>query len=111
MVMGALAGEIELSVPCLYPKPGVLRPVRCLRTRQSDPVFAVQLKWWGDSGPGTVLKPNILNTRDANEERARQEALSSINCALFPVRCGLDGLVTYLKDMVRALQIPKDNCG
>lgn len=101
MVTGALAGEMELSVPYLYPKPGVLRPTRYFRGRQSEPLFAVRIQWWGDDGPGTVLKPGLLDGRDEKGERAQRAVLSNATCVLFPVRCGLDGLVAYLKDMVR----------
>lgn len=104
MVAGAVMGEMELSVPFLHPKPGVLCPTRYLRDRQREPLFAVRMLWWGDDGPGTVLKPGVLSGRDKRGERARQEALlSKATCALFPVRCGLDGLTAYLKDMVRTL--------
>ena len=103
MVAGPIRGELELSVPCLYAKPGVLCPTRYLRDRQSQPMFAVRMIWWGDSsGPGTVLKPNLLSGRDEGGEMARRARPSKATCALFPVRCGLDGLVAYLKDMVRA---------
>lgn len=100
MVMGDVAGEVELSVPFLYLKPGVLRPSN-LRNHKSGPLFAVRVKWWGDSGPGTVLKPGLLNIRDEKGEKARRANLTNATRALFPVRCDLDGLVTYLKDMVR----------
>lgn len=103
MVMGTLAGEIEVSVPYLYPKPGVLRPMTHSRDGQDEPLFAVRVKWWGDSGAGTLLKPEVLDKRDGKGEIARQAVLSEATCALFPVRCELDGLVTYLKDMVREL--------
>ncbi|CAN0417917.1 unnamed protein product, partial [Laminaria digitata] len=88
MVAGAVAGEMELSVPCLYPKPGVL-----------EPMFAVRMMWWGDGGPGTVLKPTLLSGRDDGGEMAWRVRPSKATCALFPVRCELDGLVAYLKDM------------
>ena len=101
MVAGAVAGEMELSVPCLYPKPGVLCSTRYLRDRQNQPMFAVRMKWWGDGGPGTVLKPTLLNGRDDDGEMARLVRSSRATCALFPIRCGVDGLVAYLKDMVR----------
>lgn len=100
MVNGTVAGEMELSVPYLYPKPGVLCPIRYLRDRRSEPLFAVRMQWWGDRGPGTVLKPVLLQGRDEHGERARRARLSKATCALFPVRCGLDGLAAYLKDMV-----------
>lgn len=102
MVAGGVAGEMELSVPQLYPKPGVLCPTRhLLRDRQREPVFLVRMQWWGDGGPGTVFKPGILRGRDEDGEAARRTRLSKATCALFPVRCRLDGLLTYLKDMVR----------
>lgn len=102
MVAGVVAGEMELSVPCLYPKPGVLCSTRYLRDRQSEPMFAVRMMWWGDGGPGIVLKPTLLSERDDSGEMARRVRSSRATCALFPVRCGVDGLVAYLKDMVRA---------
>lgn len=101
MVAGEVAGEMELSVPQLYPKPGVLCPTRYLRDGQSEPVFLVRMQWWGDGGPGTVFKPGILRGRDEDGEVARRTRLSKATCALFPVRSRLDGLLTYLKDMVR----------
>lgn len=101
MVTGGLAGEMELSVPYLYPKPGVMCPTRYLRDRQVEPMFVVRMQWWGDGGPGTVFKPGLLRGRDEDGERARRARMSKATCALFPVRCGLDGLLTYLKDMVR----------
>lgn len=106
MVTGALAGEMELSVPYLSAKPGALRPTRDLRHRQySDPLCAARIQWWGEGGPGTVLKPDLLGVRDEKGEMARRAVLSNATCALFPVRCGLDGLVAYLKDMVSWLNI------
>lgn len=101
MIAGDLTGEIELSVPYLYAKPGVMCAMRYLRDRQSEPLFAVSMLWWGEGGLGTVLKPDLLHGRDEHGEQARQTRLSKATCALFPVRCGLDGLVAYLKDMVR----------
>ncbi|CAN0065032.1 unnamed protein product [Hapterophycus canaliculatus] len=101
MVAGDVAGEVELSVPYLYPKPGVLGPTRYLRDRRSEPVFVVRMQWWGEGGPGTILKPGLLRGRDKDGERAQRAKMSKATCALFPVRCGLDGLVTYLSDMVR----------
>lgn len=101
MVTGAVAGEIELSVPYLYPKPGVLCATRYLGNRRCEPLFAVRMQWWGDREPGTVLKPDLLTGRDEHGVKARQARLSKATCALFPVRCGLDGLVVYLRDMVR----------
>lgn len=102
MVAGGVAGEMELSVPYLYPKPGVLCPTRYnLRDRRREPVFLVRMQWWGDGGPGTVFKPGLLHERDEDGERARRTRLSKATCALFPVRCRLDGLLTYLRDMVR----------
>lgn len=102
MVTGALAGEMELSVPCFFAKPGTLRPSRYLRERQHgrSPLCAVRIQWWGDVGPGTVLKPDLSDMLDEKGQRARSAGLSSATCALFPVRCGLEGLVAYLKDMV-----------
>lgn len=96
-----MAGEMELSVPYLYPKPGVLGPTRYLRDRRSEPMFVVRMQWWGDGGPGTIFKPELLRGRDRDGERARRAKMSKATCALFPVRCGLDGLSTYLSDMVR----------
>lgn len=101
MVTGALAGEVEVSVTYLYLKAGVLRPARYLRGQsQGGSLFAVRMQWWGDRGPGTVLTPALLEVRDEKGDSARRAALSDANCALFPVRCGLDGLVAYLNDMV-----------
>ncbi|CAN0555725.1 unnamed protein product, partial [Ectocarpus sp. 12 AP-2014] len=85
MVAGSVAGEMELSVPYLCPKPG--------------PMFVVRMQWWGDTGPGTVFKPGLLRGPDEDGERARRAQLSKATCALFPVRCALDGLLTYLTDM------------
>ncbi|CBJ27795.1 conserved unknown protein [Ectocarpus siliculosus] len=99
MVAGSVAGEMELSVPYLYPKPGVLCSTRYLGDGQSEPMFVVRMQWWGDSGPGTVFKPGLLRGRDEDGERARRVQLSKATCALFPVRCALDGLLTYLTDM------------
>ncbi|CAB1118524.1 unnamed protein product [Ectocarpus sp. CCAP 1310/34] len=99
MVAGSVAGEMELSVPYLYPKPGVLCSTRYLRDGQNEPMFVVRMKWWGDSGPGTVFKPGLLRRRDEDGERACKAQLSKATCALFPVRCALDGLLTYLTDM------------
>lgn len=105
MVTGAVVGEIELSVPYLYPKPGVLCRTRYLGNRRCEPLFAVRMQWWGDREPGTtVLKPDLLTGRDEHGVKARQARLSKATCALFPVRCGLDGLVAYLRDMVRCLR-------
>lgn len=101
MVAGSVAGEMELSVPYLYPKPGVMCPTRYLRDRQVEPMFVVRMNWWGDGGPGTVFKPGLLRGRGEDGQSARRASLSKATCALFPVRCGLDGLLTYLKDMVR----------
>lgn len=101
MVTGVVAGEIELSVPYLYPKPGVLCATRYLGNRRCEPMFAVRMQWWGDREPGTVLKPDLLTGKDEHGVKARQARLSKATCALFPVRCGLDGLVVYLRDMVR----------
>lgn len=100
MVAGGVAGEMELSVPYLYLKPGVLCPTRYLRDGTREPTFLVRMQWWGDGGPGTVFKPGILRGRDEGGERARRTRLSKATCALFPVRCRLDGLLTYLQDMV-----------
>lgn len=100
MMAGPVAGELELCVPYLYPKPGVLCQTRYLRDRRRQPMFAVRMQWWGDGGPGTVLKPGLLHGRDEHAERAQRAKLSKATCALFPVRCGLDGLVAYLKDVV-----------
>lgn len=93
---------MELSVPYLYPKPGVLCPPTryLLRDRRREPTFLVRMQWWGDAGPGTVFKPGLVRERDEDGERARRTRLSKATCALFPVRCRLDGLLTYLKDMV-----------
>ncbi|CAM9342575.1 unnamed protein product [Scytosiphon promiscuus] len=99
MVAGGLAGEMELSVPYLYPKPGELAPTRYLRDSRTEPVFIVRMRWWGDNGPGTVFKPGLLRGRDRDGERARRAKMSKATCALFPVRCALDGLLTYLSDM------------
>ena len=92
---------MELSVPCLYAKPGVLCPTRYLGDRRREHTFLVRMQWWGDGGPGTVFKPGLLRDRDEDGERARGARLSKATCALFPVRCRLNGLLTYLKDMVR----------
>lgn len=97
---------MELSVPYLYPKPGVLCSTRYLGDGQSEPMFVVRMQWWGESGPGTVFKPGLLRGRDEDGERARRAQLSKATCALFPVRCALDGLLTYLTDMVRQSQTP-----
>lgn len=106
MVTGTLAGEIELSVPYFDAKPGALRPTRYLHDRQySDPLCAARIQWWGEGGPGTVLKPDLLGVRDEKRDRARRAALSDATCVLFPVRCELDGLVAYLKDMVSNTQL------
>eukprot|EP00903_Cladosiphon_okamuranus_P009595 g9134.t1 len=99
MVAGGVAGEMELSVPYLYPKPGVLCPIRYMRDDRREPTFLVRMQWWGDSGPGTVFKPGLLRERDEDGERARRKRLSKATCVLFPIRCRLDGLLTYLKDM------------
>ena len=97
---------MELSVPCLYLKPGVLCSTRYLGDRRREQhVFLVRMQWWGDGGPGTVFKPGLLRDRDEDGERARRTRLSKATCALFPVRCRLDGLLTYLKDMVRVGRI------
>ena len=100
MVEGPLAGEIELLVPYLYPKPGALCSMRYLRDGQREPLFVVRLQWWGDGGPGTVLKPALLSFPDVRGERARRARLSKVTCTLFPVRCGAEGLAAYLEDMV-----------
>ena len=94
---------MELSVPCLYAKPGVLCPTRYLGDRRREHTFLVRMQWWGDGGPGTVFKPGLLRDRDEDGERARGARLSKATCALFPVRCRLNGLLTYLKDMVLSL--------
>lgn len=101
MVTGAVTGELELSIPCLFAKPGVLCPTRYLRDGRSEPLFAVRVHWWGESGPGTVFKPKLLRGRDEQGRQAQQEARSKAICALFPVRCGLDAITAYLQDMVR----------
>lgn len=102
MVAGGVAGEMDMSVPHLYAKPGALCPTRYLGDRRREPVFLVRMQWWGDGGPGTVFKPGLLRERDEHGERARRTRLSKATRALFPVRCRLDGLLTYLKDMVRS---------
>lgn len=101
MVAGTLTGEVELRVPYLHYKPGVLCWTRYLRDGQREPVFATRLKWWGDGGSGTVLKPKLLATPNERGDPPRRAKATKATCALFPVRCGADGLAAYLEDMVR----------
>lgn len=102
MVNGALAGEVELSVPYLFTKGRMLGSARRSRDRrEQSPMYVVRMRWWGDDGPGTVLKPDVLSSRDQLENaRSQRGLLSSATLTLFPVRCGLEGLVAYVKDMV-----------
>ncbi|CAM9670044.1 unnamed protein product, partial [Choristocarpus tenellus] len=100
MVGGELAGEMILCVPCIYLKRGALRPNHRPSDQQaSKPLFVVRVQWWGESGPGTVFKPNVLDVQDKGGKMASQVVPSKATCALFPLRCGLDGLSAYLYDM------------
>ncbi|CAM9309942.1 unnamed protein product, partial [Discosporangium mesarthrocarpum] len=96
MVGGELAGEIEVFVPFIYLKMGILQRLSGPRNARSA---IVRMQWWGEAGPGTIFKPNIMTSRDSNGERARGAVPSKATCVLFPVRCGSEGLTAYLNDM------------
>ncbi|CAM9795504.1 unnamed protein product, partial [Phaeothamnion confervicola] len=125
LVGGPLLGEVQLCLPALYLKPGVIKPVlplgrnarqhaqtaaahaavlsRHRHQQQLQPpqrvVYLVRVRWWGEAGPGTILKPREVERRQDAADCPTHDVLDRATCALFPVRADAASIRTYLEDM------------
>ena len=103
-VEGIFNGEVEVCVPCIIwgntttssKAVKVTSSCASIRILKNTPFLQVRLKWWGESGHGTLFRPHL----DSTEKAAKTNAGNTV---LFPVMCNLDHLLRYMADMVRVL--------